>query len=95
MRSAIASRAVSMRTGTRLPAPRSRRHTSRPSMSGMPTSSTTASGHAGRHLGERLLAALGHLHLVAAERQRAAQRVAHGAVVIDYEDSHRPHSAAA
>ena len=34
-------------------------------MSGMPTSSTTASGTAGRGLRERLLAALGHLHLVA------------------------------
>ena len=44
MRSAIASRAVSIRTGTRLPSRRRRRHTSRPSMSGRPTSSTTASG---------------------------------------------------
>ena len=89
MRSATASRAVSIRIGTRLPAPRSRRQTSRPSMSGMPTSSTTASGTRGRGLRERLLAALGHLHLVAGQRQRAAQGVAHGAVVVDDEDSHR------
>ena len=44
MRSSTASRAVSTSTGTRLPAPRSRRHTSRPSMSGRPRSSTIASG---------------------------------------------------
>ena len=57
MRSATASRAVSISTGTRLPAPRSRRHTSRPSMSGSPMSSTTASGSLARHLGKRGLAA--------------------------------------
>ena len=44
MRSAIASRAVSISTGTRSPDARSVRHTSRPSMPGRPTSSTTASG---------------------------------------------------
>ena len=44
MRSSTASRAVRMSTGTRLPDERSRRQTSRPSMSGMPMSSTTASG---------------------------------------------------
>ena len=47
-------------------------------------------GHGGRGLGERLLAALRHLHLVAGERQRAAQSVAHGAIVIDNEDPHSP-----
>src|SRR5712691_7207588 len=46
MRSATASRAVSMRIGTRLPVARRRRHTSIPSMSGMPMSRTTASGAA-------------------------------------------------
>ena len=46
MRSSIASRAVSIRIGMRLPAARSRRETSSPSMSGRPTSSTTASGAA-------------------------------------------------
>jgi hypothetical protein len=37
---------VSIRIGTRLPDARSRRDTSSPSMSGSPTSSTTASGAA-------------------------------------------------
>ena len=46
MRSSTASRAVNIRIGTRLPALRSRRETSRPSTSGIPTSSTTASGSA-------------------------------------------------
>src|SRR5437763_2745781 len=44
MRSATASRAVSISTGTRLPSRRSNRQTSSPSMSGSPMSSTTASG---------------------------------------------------
>ena len=44
MRSDTASRAVSISTGTRLPASRRRLHTSMPSMPGIPTSSTTASG---------------------------------------------------
>ena len=91
MRSATASRAVSISTGTRLPAPRRRRHTSRPSIPGMPTSSTTASGSARRDLGQALLPALGGHHLVPAQRERAPQRVAHRAVVVHHEDPHQSH----
>ena len=37
---------------------------------------------------ERLLAVLGSVDLVAGQRQRAAQRVAHRAVVVDDQDAH-------
>ena len=90
MRSATASRAVSIRIGTRSPAARSRRHTSSPSMSGMPTSSTTASGGSRGELRQRLLAVRGGVDLVAAQRQRAAQRVAQRAVVVDDQNLHVP-----
>ena len=88
MRSATASRAVSIRIGTRSPARRRRRHTSRPSTSGIPMSSTIASGAVAATASRRLLSALGKRDLVAAQRQRAAQRVAHGAVVVGDQDAH-------
>jgi hypothetical protein len=37
---------------------------------------------------ERLLAVLGHLHLIPAERQRAAHGLAHGPIILDDEDPH-------
>ena len=51
-------------------------------------SSTIASGVAVGDRVERLLAVLGERDLVAAERQRAPQGVAHRAVVVDDQDSH-------
>ena len=46
-------------------------------------------GHPVGDLGEALLPALGRHHLVAAERERAPQRVAHRAVVVHHEDPHQ------
>ena len=90
MRSAMASRAVSIRTGTRLPAATQPPADLDAVDVGHADVEHDRVGDGGRDLRERLLAALGHLHLVAGQRQRAAQGVAHGAIVVDDEDSHRP-----
>ena len=92
MRSATASRAVSISTGTRLPAPRRRRQTSRPSMSGQPDVEHHGVGRRVATSREGRLAALGQHDVVAAEHERAAQGVAQRAVVVDDQDLHRPHS---
>ena len=38
---------------------------------------------------ERRAAVLGHVHVVAVERQRALQRLAHGRLVVDHQHLHR------
>ena len=88
MRSDTASRAVSISTGTRLPALRRRRHTSRPSHARHPHVEHHGVRQAGGDLGQALLTALGGHHLVAAQRERAPQRVAHRTVVVHHEDPH-------
>ena len=45
-------------------------------------------GHRLRDGLDRLGAVLGALHVVAVEREHAAQRVAHGPIVVDHEDPH-------
>ena len=52
-------------------------------MSGRPMSSTTASGSGLGDELDRLRAVLGELHLVLGEHQRAPQRFAHRAVVVE------------
>ena len=75
--------------GVRSPAARMRRHTSSPSTSGISTSSTTTSGEDCAQHRHRGLAALGLGDVVAGERERASQRVAHRALVVD--DQHLHH----
>ena len=91
MRSATASRAVSISTGTRLPAPRRRRHTSSAVDVRQPDVEHDRVRLAPRHLGQRGLAVLHGHGLVPAQHERAAQGVAKGAVVVDDQDAHPTH----
>ena len=66
-----------------------RRQTSSPSTRGISTSRTIASGSGcGSSRVERLGAVRGELDLVALELERAPQRLAHGALVVDDQDLH-------
>ena len=67
----------------RLPSSRSRRATSRPSMTGMSTSSTTRVGLLRGDPGERVGAVLGQLDPVALELERAAKRLPDRGLVVD------------
>ena len=70
--------------GAGCPTPRSRRQTSSPSTPGMSTSRITASGSSLALEPVQRLAAVGReLDLVALELERAAQGLAHGALIVD------------
>ena len=74
----------------RSPAARRRRQTSRPSMPGIMTSSTIASGGRVGHAPSAASPSSASVDAIAVEQQRTAQRGAQGGLVVDHQDVHRP-----
>ena len=82
------SRAVTIKTGVRLPAARRRRHTSKPSRCGISTSSTTASNSTCAEPLQRREPVVRGLDAVPLELERGFDGVAHVRIIVH--DEHAP-----